>query len=157
MCKKKYLLFIGVILTFIASVWSMFQSLMSAYAEGPLVSGRIHVYGVSFLNCFGLQGVLIVTSPFLLMLLICLNLRKKHKTWLCFGLIISAVLAYAKSCLNAKQWLTTMVGPEVQYYAASFAFPCLMVVLAALVLLCIQYYDEDDICEEWEDNYDSDM
>ena len=157
MSKKEYILFFGTILAFIVSVWVRFQPLMSAYAEGQLVSGRIYVYGVSFLTCFGLQGVLTVASPFLLMLLICINLRRKHKTWLWLGLIIADVLAYAKSCLNAKQWLTVMVGSEVQYYAGSFMYPCLMAVFAGLVLLWIQYFDEDDICEEWEDSNESDV
>ena len=157
MNKKKYLLFAGMILAFLVLVWLMFQPLMSAYAEGVLESGEIYVYGVGFLTGFGLQGGLTVVSPFLLMLLTCINMRKKHKTWLWLMLIIANVLAYVRSWFNAKQWLATAVGSEIHYYVGSFMYPCLMAVSATLVLLWIYCYDGDDTCVEWEDGYESDV
>ena len=146
--KQRFVFLFGILLLFFTLVWMMFQPLMSAYAEGVLESGEIYVYGIGFLTGFGFQGVLTVVSPFLLMFILCINMRKKLKTRIWLVLIIANVLAYTKTWLNAKEWLVTAVSPEIQYYVCAVMYPCIMAITAGLVLWWICRYDIEEFTEE---------
>lgn len=146
--KKSDILMFGILLLVIILAWMMFQPLMSAYAEEVFESGEIYVYGIGFLTGFGIQGVLTVVSPFLLLFILFINVRKKLKTQIWLVLIIANVLAYTKTWLNAKEWLVTAVSPEIQYYVCAVIYPCMMAITAGLVLWWIYRYDIEEFAEE---------
>lgn len=145
--KQRFVILIGILLLFFALVWMMFQPLMSAYVEGVLESGEIYVYGIGFLIGFGLQGVLTIIFPFLLILLLCINGRRKYKTRVWLGLIVANVFAYSKSWINAKQWLVAEVNPEIHYYMWTVIYPCMMIITAILVFWWICRYDVEELVD----------
>ena len=135
---KKELLFCAIFVFFLLNLWMMFQPLMSAYANGAFVSGRIYVYGIGFLNDFGAQGVLTVAFPFLLMLLVILDVDSPNKECILGFLYLANALAYVRSLTYAKQWLCAEVSWDIKYHAGMIAYPVAMLALAVLVLCWIK-------------------
>ena len=150
--KKKFFIEISTTcLLFVAVIWMMFQPLMSSYLDGVLGKGPIYVYGISFLYEFGAQGVLVVAFPFLLMLVVVLDIASNRKVWICYFLTFVSLLAYARSLGYARQWLCTEVSWAFQYYVWASIYPVLMIVFAALVVFWIYQNDEEEYAEEEEE------
>ena len=150
--KRKIIVFGAICILFVMTVWMMFQPLMSAYADGAVACGRIYVYGIGFLIDFGAQGVLTVAFPFLLLLLLILEVDSPNKECIWGFLNLANALAFVRSLTYAKQWLCTEVSWDFKYHAGVIAYPMAMFALAGLVFFWIYKYDgvEDEFDEEGE-------
>lgn len=131
--KRKLIVLGGICILFLLTAWMMFQPLMSAYADGDLERGFIYVYGIGFLNNFGTQGVLTVAFPFLLILLVILDVENPKKECIWWLLNLANTLAYVRSLAYAKQWLCTEVSWNIKYHAGIIVYPMAMFALAGLV------------------------
>ena len=143
MCYRKTVGFCTICLLCLLTIWMMFQPLMSAYAVGEMESGNICVYGIGFLTSFGIQGILTVLYPILLLLLAFIQVDKKWKIGIWMVLVIMTGLAYWRSWMNAEQWLISVVAPEIEYYFGAIIYPLLMVIAASMVFLWIYRWCED--------------
>ena len=148
---KEVVMYTTMFLLFLLVIWMMFQPLMSSYSDGALEIGAIYVYGVSFLNEFGAQGVLTVAFPFLLMLVAILDVEEYRKVWLCGVLTFVSLLAYARSLAFAKLWLCTEVSWGIKYYSGIVMYPVLMVAFMVAVIIWVKKYDADEVDEEEEE------
>ncbi len=144
MDKRDYVCHIGILLMCIVLIWMMFQPLMSAYSEGVLASGEIYVYGIGFLMDFGFQGLVTVIFPFLMLILMCTNMKTETQTKIITILIIVNGMAYAKTWFNAKNWLMAEVNPEIKYYVFAALYPCMMIITAVMLLLLIRCYNNEE-------------
>ena len=150
--KKRNIVLLGILLLFVIVVWMMFQPLMSSYISGNLERGPITVYGIGFLNDFGAQGVFAVALPFLLLLLVILDVENPKKECAWWILNLANALAYVRSLAYAKQWLCTEVSWNIKCHAGVIAYPMAMFALAGLVFFWLCKYDgvEDEYDEEEE-------
>ena len=148
---KKIIALSTICLLTAAVVWMMFQPLISAYLDGVVEKGTVYVYGISFLNEFGAQGVLVVAFPFLLMLAAVLDIEKYRKDWICCALTFASLLAYIRSLAYAKQWLCTEISWYLKYHVGVIIYPFLMISLMFLVIFWIYQNDEEEYIEEMEE------
>ena len=139
---KKVMAFTIMGMMFVLVIWGMFQPLMSSYLDEGLEKGSIYVYGISFLNEFGSQGILTVAFPFLLMLILDLDIEGNRKAWICKVLTFVSLLSYVRSLTYARRWLCTEISWVFEYHMGIALYPALMIAFAAVIMFGIYKYDE---------------